>query len=459
MKNLLKKSAVAAAVAGSLMISGVASADSVLAPLVIGLDGGGANAGVQTYFSIKARGTGTVNARMASTSDLHYVWFKKNPAGTTGAAAMASLFDLNQTCEVSNNNGRVSPWDMVFQRAVGSVSAGAPTATTTQMNLLGVTAPGLNDALDASQPNGYTAGDFVGFVVITDKANVNTDPAVKNLANEGELSGFGYVVDPTNNIVLDYKLLNNHRSKVEGDFSAGFIAKKSVDFSWFPEQMAFTQWLAVATGEDMLKADSGAGVYDATVLFSQDALAGSVSPQLPTGGSGVYNNDEVVTSGGVNVRVTCMGVLNKANIMSTLQLADTINGGWKRMSIQNSAIRNTATGTASTTQVASGAIVYKAEMLSFLPAPAGFVSPELGRIMAPGLVAVSQVRAGGIFGAKPAGGTYVRSPGLLVPTTASDAEVYDQAAGVAPYNFVVSFQPETSGHLSSTPEPHPNRPY
>lgn len=458
MKNLFKKGAVAAAVAGSLMISGVAGADSVLAPLVIGLDGGGANAGVQTYFSIKARGTGAVNNRMASTTDLHYVWFKKNPAGTTGSVAMASLFDLNQTCEVSNNNGRVSPWDMVFQRAVGSVAAGAPTASTTQMNLLGVTAPGANDALDASQPNGYTAGDFVGFVVITDKANVNTNPAVKDLANEGELSGFGYVVDPTNNIVLDYKLLNNHRSKVEGDFSAGFIAKKSVDFSWFPEQMAFTQWLAVATGEDMLKADSGAGTYDATVLFSQDALSGSVSPQLPTGGSGVYNNDEKVTSGGVNVRVTCMGVLNKNNIMSTLQLADTVNGGWKRMSIQNSATRNTATGTANTTQVASGAIVYKAEMMSFVPAPTGFVSPEILRATAPGLAAVSQVQTGGIFGAK-VGSSYVRSPGLLVPTTASDAEVYDQGVGTVPYNFVVSFQPETSGHLSSSPEPHPNRPY
>lgn len=461
MKNLLKKSAVATAVAGSLMISSMVSADSVLAPLVIGLDGGANNAGVQTYFSIKARGAGTVNARMASTTDLHYVWFKKNTGANAGAGAGA-LLDLNQPCEVSNNNGRVSPWDMVFQRAVGSVSNNTPTA---QMNLLGETAPGANDALDASRPNGYTAGDFVGFVVITDKANVNSNPAVKDLANEGELSGFGYVVDPTNNLVLDYKLLNNHRSKVEGDFSAGFIAKKSVDFSWFPQQMAFTQWLAVATGEDMLKADSGAGAYDATVLFSQDTAAGSVSPQLPTGGSGVYNNDEVVTSGGVNARVTCMGVLNKDNIMSTLQLADTINGGWKRMSIQNSATRtvvnNGVPATVNTTQVASGAIVYKAEMLSFVTTNlGGFVSPEVTRAMAPGLAAVASVSTGGIFGTK-SGTTYVPSPGLAPSTMikASDAESYDPGVGVAPYNFVVSFQPETSGHLSSSPEPHPNRPY
>ena len=70
MKNLFKKGAVAAAVAGSLMVSGVTSADSVLAPLVVGINGGS-----QTFLSIKARGAGTVNARMASTSDLHYVWF------------------------------------------------------------------------------------------------------------------------------------------------------------------------------------------------------------------------------------------------------------------------------------------------------------------------------------------------------------------------------------------------
>lgn len=50
MKNLFKKGAVAAAVACSLMVSGVASADSVLAPFVVGV-----NDGAQTYFSLKAR--------------------------------------------------------------------------------------------------------------------------------------------------------------------------------------------------------------------------------------------------------------------------------------------------------------------------------------------------------------------------------------------------------------------
>lgn len=403
MKNLLKKSAVATAVAGTLMISGVASADSVLAPLVIGIDGGS-----QTYFSIKARGTGAVNARMSSSSmsDLHYVWFKKG----TG---LADLANLSKKCEVSNNNGRVSPWDMVIQRAVDNDS---------DVNL---------DGDDKSVPNGYSAGNFVGFAVITDNANKNSNPAVKDLANEGELSGFGYVVDANNSFVLDYKLLNHHRSKVEGDFSAGFISKKSVDFSWMPIDIAATEWTTIVTGDDMLKADSGAGEYDATVKFSQDTLAGSVSPQLPTGGSGVYNNDEKVTSGGKNFNVTCMGVFGREQMLNTLQLADTVNGGWKRMSV------GTVSGT---NQVASGAIVYKAELIDFSPtSTTAGVIPEL-------LSATSA----SVFGT----GTHTN---VLAPKL-SDAEPYDVAPAY-PAVFVVSFQPETSGHLSSSPEPHPNRPY
>ncbi|WP_298607878.1 hypothetical protein [uncultured Thiothrix sp.] len=446
MKNLFKKGAVATAVAGSLMISSMVSADSVLAPLVIG-----ENNGAQTYFSLKARGTGAVNARMASTSDLHYVWFKKNIA--TDSSPVDSLFDLARPCEVSNNNGKVSPWDMVFQRAVSNA---ATAINGGQMNLLGA-GNGL-PALDASTPNGYTAGDFAGFAVITDNANKNANPATKDLANEGELSGFGYVVDPSNNIVLDYKLLNNHRSKVEGDFSAGFISKKSVDFSWFPIGMANTTWLSVVTGDDMLKADSGAGSYDATAYFSQDTAAGSVSPQLPTGGSGVYNNDEKVTSGAKNFKVTCIGVVDRSALLSTLQAADTVNGGWKRMSIQNSATRSTTSGSVATTQVASGAIVYKAEVINFAPVTSGgFVTSEATRTVNP-LIASMNATGGGVFGnsatTNPISG---QTPGKA----ASDAEVYDvSGAGSSPLpNLVVSFQPETSGHLSASPEPHPNRPY
>ena len=415
MKNLLKKSAVATAVAGSLMVSGVASADSVLAPLVIGLTNG-----PQTYFSIKARGNGAVNARMSSSSlsDLHYVWFKKG-------AALPSLANLSGKCEVSNNNGRVSPWDMVLQRAVDDDA---------NVNL--------DPANDSSVPNGDSAGDFVGFAVITDNANKDSNPAVKDLANEGELSGFGYVVDAANSFVLDYKLLNNHRSKVEGDFSAGFISKKSVDFSWMPIDIAATEWLTVVTGDDMLKADSGAGEYDATVKLSQDTLAGSVSPQLPTGGSGVYNNDEKVTSGGKNLNVTCMGVFGREQLLNTLQLSDTVNGGWKRMSVSP---------VSGTNQVASGAIVYKAELIDF-SANAAYAGAGAG--VAPELLPTNSTGTNtglSVFGTN-------KTVNALSYGKLSDAEAYDVSPGY-PNGWVVSFQPETSGHLSASPEPHPNRPY
>jgi len=412
MKNLLKKSAVATAVAGSLMISGVASADSLLASLVVGVSNG-----AQTYFSIKARGKGTANARMASSSmsDLHYVWFKKG-------SSVADLYNLNTPCEVSNNNGAISPWDMVLQRAVDND-----------------TAVNLDPADDHSVPAGYNAGNFVGFAVITDSANVNANPAVKDLANEGELSGFGYVVDASNSFVLDYKLLNNHRSKVEGDFSAGFISKKSIDYSWMPIDIASTTWSTVVTGDDMLKSDSGAGSYDATVYISQDTAAGSVSPQLPTGGSGVYNNDEKVTSGAKNFKVTCMGWYDTTTLLNTLQATDTVNGGWKRMSVQNSttrtAINNGVPASVATTQVASGAITYKLELLDFSPNAA-----YAGAGVAPEILAAGNSAAGA----------------LAIPV--SDGTPYDVSAPVR-NNGVISYQPETSGHLSASPEPHPNRPY
>ncbi len=406
MKTLFKQSAVAVAVAGSLLLSGAASADSLLAPLVVGI----AN-GPQTYFSLKVRGTGAVNNRWASSSDLHYVWFKKG-------SSISDLYNLTKSCEVSNNNGKVSPWDMVLQRAVDDDAA---------VNL---------DADDKSVPNGYSAGNFVGFAVITDRANVGDASLAKDLANEGEMSGFGYVVDATNSFVLDYKLLNNHRSKIEGDFDAGFISKKSIDFSWMPVDIANTQWLTVVTGADMLKADSGAGTYDATVKFSQDTLAGSISPQIPTGGSGVYDNDEKVTSGGFNFNVTCMAAFGRSTLLNTLQLSDTVHGGWKRMSIAPVAA----------TQVASGAITYKAEYLDFSPRTGG-VLPE------------AHLSTYSVFGS-----TTPSTIGLM-NTVVSDANIkpYD-IAGINDYSApvaggVVSFQVETSGHLSTTPESHPNRPY
>lgn len=386
MKNLFKKGAVAAAVAGSLMVSGVASADSLLAPLVIG------TSNVQTYFAFKVRGAGTVNQAWAgSASALHYTWFKK---GTS----ISALTDLTTGCDVENSTGAVSSYDMVFQPAVVAPTVGGDVPP-----------------IDKSKPSSYAGGNFVGFAVLTDMANANNDKDVKNLANEGEMSGFAYVVDASNGMVLDYKLLNNHRSKVEGNFSAGFISKSSIDYSWLPTTVADTQWLTVVVGKDMTKAEA-VGSWKGTVEITQGKSAlDSISPSVPTDTPatnnmevGVYDNDERVWSGNKALKVTCMGMYDRSAFLLSAQQAQTVKGGWRRAAI----IADEATG-------ASGAITYKMEELTIASFATSSDKPEAA----------------------------LSDAGLVAPIPGSK--------GIK----AISFQVETSGHLSSSPEAHPNRPY
>lgn len=456
MKNLFKKGAVAAAVAGSLMVSGLASADSVLAPLVIGLNNplGG---GVQTYFSIKMRGNGTVDSGGSASSKLHYRYFRK---GTS----LASLRDFSTPCQVSNNRGTGSAWDMIYQRAVKA------NGTLPNFDLLG--------AEDLSTPNGYSnaGGNFVGFMTISDEANLQADPNVKDLANEGELSGFAYVVDPTNNLVLDYKLINNHRSKVDNVFNNGFIAKNSVDFSWLPRRIArSTQWLVLAVNDDMKLAEQTSnGQYDATVFISQDTPAGGVSPSLPSSKNplvlegGVYNNDETVASGPKSTYVTCMGLMTKSDVMQDSQVNATLNGGWKRMAITGSSKRagDAAGLTASSTDAkmsAKGALVYKAEVLTFAQGNGvGAINTEA--LASDGSVQdqIADDMDGNVGGKRSVNGlTGTLGEGGVFDFDNPTAEQFDPIAQLSSRvpGYVVSFQSEVGGHLSKVPEPHPNRPF
>ena len=384
MKNLLKKSAVATAVAGSLMLSSVASADSLLAPLVIGAEG------VKTFFAFKVRGAGTVNQNWSgSGSSLHYTWFKK---GTS----IADLHNLTTGCAIENSTGTVSSYDMVLQTAVGSSDFDT----------------------DKSKPSSYGGGDFVGFAVLTDMANANNEKDVKNLVDEGEMSGFAYVVDATNGFVLDYKLLNNHRSKVEGDFSAGFISKKSIDYSWLPVGVADTQWLTVVVGDGMTKAEA-TGSWKGTVSITQGkSNDNSFAPSVPTDTVatnnvevGAYDTDERVWSGDKALSVTCMGIYDRSAFLLSQQLAQTTNGGWRRAAI----IADTTTG-------ANGAITYKSEEINLTN------------------LALAADRPEAVFGS--ISGNSIINPTIVTGTKKA-----------------ISFQVETSGHLSKLPESHPNRPY
>jgi len=333
-----------------------ASADSLLAPLIVNTGAGAASAPfaagpVSTYLNIKVKGQGSFSAFPVIPQDqLHYVWIKKG-------SSVGDLGDLNKSCKMIDNSGFVTANDMVFQ------DTGLPPALANRV-------PSGTIAPDLSIPNTYYAADFVGMVVVSDMANIGTKG---NNDPEGNLSGFAYIVDAASGDIVDYKLLNNHYSAGEGDFSSGFVAKKSVDFAWMSSIAAqrgvSTTWTAMVTGPDMsqhtgLFTDS----YDASVLFSQKTHPdGTQDSPLINGQSGVFGNDEVFTSANPKFSVTCMGSFDRAVLLGgdPQLLADTANGGWLRMSIQPTARINPLTGEQfPSNHAATGAIVYRDDVIN-----------------------------------------------------------------------------------------------
>lgn len=430
MKNLLKKSALASAVAGSLMLSGVASADSLLAPLIMAT--GGSGAGYDTYLHYKIRGNATPNAGAAGVltgqTNVNITWLQK---GT----APADLYDTTTGCQHTDGSHRASPWDMVYQDVEDSTGGAYHPGDQTRPNF---SVPGAG---------GGGVSGFVGMAILDDAANI-AEPK----GNDGDFSGFAYIVDYNTGYMYDYKLLNNHHSTDTGNFSAGFISKKAVDFAWGPVDdgvvsaglatdnsvwSSDTAWLVAVTSADMTNS-GGTGslgnTYDASVRISQNQIAGQDSPRGPLGGStGAYNNDEKSISGEQNVDVTCMALVglipashvggivgNPDNIatggnlahdnnpvmegiLTPAQYDNSVNGGWARRSIEPTTTWQPIPGiTANRAYTASGAIIYKIE------------TNQTGM----------GVRAG--------------YPGLRVPAA--------------------SFQVETSGHLAPGAN-HVNRPY
>ncbi len=349
--KMLNKTRVAAAVMVATLgvAAGTAQADSLLAPLIINTSAGAASAPyaagpVSTYLNIKVKGANKFNLLGNPQDPLHYVWIKK---GTS----IASLGHLSAPCQMINNNGLTSANDMIFQ----------------DTNVAGTSwLPSGNGAPDASRPNAYTAGDFVGMVVVSDAANTGSkgsgDP-------EGDMSGFGYIVDAASGDVVAYKLLNNHHSAKDGDFSAGFTSKKVVDFAWMSSVGAgrgvATGWTAVVTGPDMSQhVGAFSDKYDATVSFSQKTHPdGTQDSPLINGQSGVFNNDEGFTSANPSLKVTCMGSFTRATLLGgdPQLLADTANGGWLRMAI---APYNAPAPAPATSHRATGAVVYRDDVIN-----------------------------------------------------------------------------------------------
>ena len=323
--KFLKKARVASAVtlATAAMAAGTVQADSLLAPLILN------DTNTTTYLSLR---TGQI---IAPVNGLHYTWLQKNSTLNGTNNTQIALGDMNRKCIPVNSFGKATPLDMVYQTTKGNANFMTPPI-----------------APDFSMGSGFPWApgfDYAGMLVIDIDAALGIE--------EGNFLGFAYVVDTANNFLLDYKLLNNHLSTKSGDFSAGFISKKSIDFSWLPDTFADTYWYTAVVSDDMTKGPEQAGVYDATVnIQSQprvelDGTANQESPQAIQGGIGVYNNDEDYLSGARDKRVTCVAYYQRDAFILPSQFGFTANGGWTRRAIQP----------VDTVIDATGAITYKME--------------------------------------------------------------------------------------------------
>lgn len=327
----------------------------MLAPIVIQASGW------STYFAFKM---GNV-----SNDQIHYTYLKKG-------SSVGDLLKHGKSCEMDNNYGKGSKGDMIYQRADGAkmyyTGLGLASRATNSNTGFYVDA-------DGSSPNGYSTGPFVGMMVID-----TVD------GQDGDMSGFGYLVHAGSTTILDYKLLNNHHSTESGDFSIGFISKTAIDFMWLssaPNGGSFyapgsiygpggvvlpgvvpggivpvTAWTLSVTGPDMSKhglqtdGKQYSNFYASTVKVSQQRRHNNTSPATMI--AGVYNNDEVPISGDRSFKVTCMGSFTHTAFMTPLQNLSTQWGGWTRKSIQTVTDSPVAGDEA---RMASGAIVYRAD--------------------------------------------------------------------------------------------------
>lgn len=312
MKTKVLTAAIGAAL--GLGMAASANADSLLAPWVKASK----DLGVQTYLMLKVQGWGWPDAgwedfeNIQVTNKLHYYFFQWD--GKEGSA------DGGKPCKKFDKRGTTSPWDMVYQ----SIST-APA---------GYTGP----AGDMSEPV-QDIGDFDGFLIVDDE--ICTAPGnCTSVANEGNFTGFAYVVDLTQGLVADYKMLNNPQSTASGNFNHPSIAKQVADLLWWPQDTILTKWLVLAVGPYMTsggegKAPSNAKAWGGEVdiyHINQTTWQSKLPGPDPFGGQvGVYDNDEVLLSGFTDKNIICMGWVYPDELMGSSQLGYTANGGWTRV--------------------------------------------------------------------------------------------------------------------------------
>lgn len=372
MKNLNKANIAGAALLVTAGVAvGTAQADSYLAPLVV------SNSTTSTYFAFKMRGAGVADEFTVSgnsnpnTSRIHYYHLQK--WNTADTAPVTGIADLRKHpmggCHVTNTSGNGSSWDVVYQDVrdrflFGQADPAFPL--------------GNGFFNDDSQPAGWLgapgATPFVGMVILDDVGNANIEPSNGRRVNEGDMSGFAYIVNNATGTMVDYKFLNNPFSKRTGDFKTNWISKTSIDWMWLPANSGDvfnpgaperTAWYTAVTGEGMTALAEQSGVWNESVVFTQTLAdytdAKDIRPMYSKNGTpapGAYNNDEQVLSGPKDLKITCLGIYDRTDFLTNQQVLQTANGGFKRSHI----VPVSASGVANVK--AHGAITYRLDILS-----------------------------------------------------------------------------------------------
>lgn len=352
---------------------GTARADSVLAPLVI------SNSKTSTYFAFKMRGSGVADeftvagSKNPNTSRIHYhhlqKWNELDNAPVTGIADLRN--NPMGGCKITNTSGSGSSWDIIYQDVRQTLITGRADHA---VPLGEDPAPPLDESLPAGWLGNATDSPFVGMVIIDDVGNANVKPNNGRRLNEGELSGFVYIVNETTGMVIDYKLLNNPFSKKSGDFKTNWISKTSIDWMWLPANntppaltIERTAWFTAVIGEGMTNLAEQSRVWNESVKFTQTLdnykTTKDIRPMYSKNGvdaPGAYNNDEQVLSGPKDFKITCMGIYDRTAFLTNQQVLHTVDGGFKRAHI----VPESASGVDNVK--AHGAITYRMDTLMTL---------------------------------------------------------------------------------------------
>ncbi len=277
MKNMKMKKIVASigAAVALASVAQIAQADSLLFPVYK------VGNGVFSFLSLNT---------IPNSPSVHYVWNAKVPDATGN-------IKNSDPCVHEDAFGKLTAFDLI-QHTVESPTLGGGSMVDLQA-LFG----------DASTAAYSLVAPSLGFLTVT-----NGSPL------ESDFFGQMVLVDAASGVVTAYKGMNNPATSAEGQFNSVLTSKTIFNTTWYPTTEAGsklgaagvdTAWYATITGTNMhLPTWQGAGTF-------QNVFASG----------NVYNRDEGIRSGVKPAPLTCFGLLNRADFMTTAQVNHTVNGG------------------------------------------------------------------------------------------------------------------------------------